>query len=156
MHNFPQDPLTGTLVRMECNFAKQRPNQTALPGTAAVRDMGLFAKFFDSACWKNASLTLHRPHCSTVFPRVTYHLWGFWSNDLDWLQVLSHHWAVIFGKWLTPSGLCPWQTGDSGRQLRYRPEHTLTNCKCKEIMRHLITIKTCCFSLSPKHKCSYT
>lgn len=156
MHNFPQGPLTGMLVRRERNFAKQRPKQTALPGTAAVRDTGLFAKFFDPACWKDASLALHRPRCSTAFPCVTYNRWGFWPNDRDLLQVLSRHWAVIFGKCLSPSGLCPWQTGDSGRQLRYCPEHTLTNCKCKKIMWHLITIKTCCFSLSPKHKCSYT
>lgn len=156
MRAFPRDPLTGTLVRRECNYAKQLPNQTAPPGTTGVTDTGMFAKFFDSACWKDASLPLHRPHCSTAFPCITYSRGGFWPNDLDLLQVLSRHWVVIFGKCLTPSGLCHRQTADSGRQLRYRPEHTLTNCKWKEIMRHLITIKTCCFLLFPKYKCSYT
>ena len=155
MHGFPRDAFTATLVRREGNYAKQHPNQTAPWRTAAVRDMGLFAKFCDSVCLKDASLTLHRPHCSTAFPCVPYNRWGFGLNDVDLLQVLSCHWVVIFGN-LTPSGLCQWQTGDSGRQLRYRPEHTLTNCKWKEIMRYLITIKTCCFLLSPKHKRSYT
>ena len=154
MHCFPRDPLTGTLVRRERNYANQRPNQAAPPGTAAGRARGLFAKFFHSACWKDASLAPHRPRCSTVFPCIAYSRRGFWPNDPDLLQVLSCCWAVIFGKCLTPSGLCHWQTGDGGRQLRYRPEHTLTNCKRKEIMRYLITIKTCCFLLSPKHTCS--
>lgn len=54
MHGFPWDPLTGTRVRRERNYAKQRPNQTVPPETAAVRDMGLFTKFFDSVCWKDA------------------------------------------------------------------------------------------------------
>lgn len=56
MHNSPQGPLTGTLVRRERNFAKWHPNQTALPGTTRMRDMGLFAKFLESVCWKDASL----------------------------------------------------------------------------------------------------
>lgn len=47
-------PAYWNTVRRERNYAKQRPNQTVPLETAAVRDMGLFTKFFDSVCWKDA------------------------------------------------------------------------------------------------------
>lgn len=155
MHGFPRDPLAGTTVRREPNYAEEHPNQTAPPEllrgkTPDCSQSSLTQRVARMHPWPSTHHTAVQ-----LFLMLPAIFEGFWPNDLDLLQVLSHQWVVIFGKCLIPSGLCHWQTGDSGRQLRYRPQHTLTNRKWKEMMRHLITIKTCCFLLSPNHKCSY-